>query len=157
MNKSEQLAYKWLQGQGYTDIVFHSHSTPDFTTDNGVFEVKTLDVNTITFSPTQFNQLNKYRNVIILVCDTSDFPIAKIPFDDIKDGQTTWGRIHIRQSLPRHHPVKHITVTLPVFEAFMSFQDYHETHEGILRKLMDMAGKYKAMTNHRKKPSKEIE
>ena len=40
MNKSELKAYKWLQVQDCTNILFHSSSTPDFTTDQGDYEVK---------------------------------------------------------------------------------------------------------------------
>lgn len=155
MNKSERKAFEWLQKQGYTNIVFHSNSTPDFTTDSGEFEVKTLDVNTITFQPNQFNQLSKYNSVHILVCDESDIPIAKIPFDDIKDGQTQWERVRIKQAPPRTHPVKHIVVTLPTYERFMSYQKYCQFREGILIQLMDNADKYLAIVNRRKKKVRE--
>ena len=49
MNKTELLAFNWLQEQGYKGIVFHSRSTPDFTTNKGGVEVKSIDANAISF------------------------------------------------------------------------------------------------------------
>jgi len=56
----------------------------------------------------------------------------------------------------RSDNIKQITIEASIHDRFMSFQVYNESKEGILVKLMDMADKYKAMTNHRKKPKGDV-
>lgn len=146
MNKTEKLAHDWLAKQGYTNIVFHSNSTPDFTTDTEPFEVKKLDSHTITFTHKQFGELQRLTGVKILVFNGEANPIANIPFAEINDNRQEWHDIRIRQTPPRTHPIKTITVSPSTYDKFMSYQEYSESREGILLKLMDMADKYKRRT-----------
>ncbi len=99
MNKTETTAYDLLIKRGHTNVVFHPHSTPDFTTDTHSFEVKVLTGNSIIFYAGQFEQLSKSDKVAIMVYSKNKL-VYTIPFSDIKDGCLTWQGINIIQ-LPR--------------------------------------------------------
>jgi len=94
MKDSEQRAYVWLLSQGYTDIKFHSSSSPDFITNTGEkFEVKKVRNNVIWFGPSQLKQLATMRDVKIIVMDGGENPVAVFPFSEIKNG--FWNSIKI--------------------------------------------------------------
>lgn len=83
MNDTEQLAFNYLREQGYKDIVFHSNSTPDFTTDTKSFEVKPLYGNTIVFYKTQTDFLNANPDTVILVYRDSSNPPLVITYQEL--------------------------------------------------------------------------
>lgn len=77
MNDTEQLAFNYLREQGYKNIVFHSNSTPDFTTNTKSFEVKPTYGNTIIFYKPQADYLNTNQDTVILIYrDNSTIPLA---------------------------------------------------------------------------------
>ncbi|MFA5299267.1 MAG: hypothetical protein WC389_13845 [Lutibacter sp.] len=95
MTKSETNAYNWLVKQGYTNIEFHSNSTPDFTTDNeGYFEIKKPNLeNVIAFTTDQLERLTKLPTCQILIFDNiSTIPLDIIPIKLIQDKPPRWGK-----------------------------------------------------------------
>lgn len=97
MNKTEKIAYEWLEKQGKKDIVFQGHTSPDFVDSEGFgYEIKLSRNRAITFSAGQIDKLNAFKNVIILVMDAHKLePIAQIPIADIQ-GADTWKNYRIR-------------------------------------------------------------
>lgn len=97
MNNSEKKGEAYLISKGYTNIVFRIRETPDFTTDNGMFEIKRSSKNGhISFTHGQHDRICNFENVTILVFnDSSDDPIAEIPFDELRDRPKTWDGIKI--------------------------------------------------------------
>lgn len=106
MNITEKKGYRWLQFQGYKDIVFRARLTPDFVVE-GIksFEVKLARNNTIYITKTQYNQLEKVEGELtILVFNAeSDNPIAIIPFSQIKERPKFWNNIRIIGQHPHRY------------------------------------------------------
>ena len=135
MNKSEQKAEEWLQKQGYTTIQYHSHSTPDFTTDGGGFEVKTLSkFNTIIFRTSQFKSLQQqYPPTIILVYNNLLEQVASFPFSMIADGQKRYKHIRIVTETPL------VEITLPkdLRERLKARKRPHQALAGVIEELLN--------------------
>lgn len=53
MNASESVALEWLQNKGLMGITYNAHRSPDFETENGSYEVKTLSNGRLSFTATQ--------------------------------------------------------------------------------------------------------
>lgn len=113
MNKSEIIAHKWLNQRGYSNIIFHPNTTPDFATDQGDFEVKTLASRGITFTVTQLRHLKQNANTIILVANDTDI-ISHFPFSNIQD-RLHWNGLTIRRQA---QPVRLNAKTIFRLEAF---------------------------------------
>ncbi|MCJ7805159.1 helix-turn-helix domain-containing protein [Patescibacteria group bacterium] len=97
MNKTEQLAYDWLIGQGYTGIKYQYNKTPDFSTKQGVnFEVKKPTHNDyIVFWVAQHQTLTQLNNCTILIFDGLPTPLAIIPFSDIQEDKLILNRYKV--------------------------------------------------------------
>lgn len=98
MNKTEIKGSNWLRRQGYQGFLFYCRQSPDFLTPDGKgFEIKLARNNTIVFFESQVQSLKGHPDVTIVVFDdTSDEPIALIPFREIPLKTSYWRNIHIR-------------------------------------------------------------
>ena len=89
MNVTEKKGYKWLLAQGYSfdDIVFHPRRNPDFiTADGNGYEVKRLYGRKIRFGTIQFEELQIFGGVKVLVFnDESDIPKEILEMSDLAD------------------------------------------------------------------------
>lgn len=63
--------------------------------------------------------------------------------------------IYIYKMPKRGEPTKQIVISPSVHERFLLFREYSEPQEQLLIKIMDMAQKYKNITDHRKKRKQE--
>jgi len=67
MNATEQLAENWLREElGCKSILFQIRGTPDFVTDQGGFEVKTVTSGKVTFHGDQLERLRAARATILI-------------------------------------------------------------------------------------------
>lgn len=94
MNKTEAKAKRWLSRQSI-EVEFNNRRSPDFITPDGIgYEVKLLRQNTITFYPSQVQQLKELETCTILVFNDGDAPIIQIPFKELTI-PGYYGKIHI--------------------------------------------------------------
>lgn len=85
MNRTEVLAHNWLLTNGYTGLVFRSHKTPGFLTEQGdSFEVKLSRNGTIWFACDQFEDLLLMDKAKVLVFSDKSFPDAIIPVEELR-------------------------------------------------------------------------
>jgi len=138
MNKTEQRALRWLESKGYKDITFGHKRTPDFITSNGeLFEVKRLKGRNIYFSDNQFAILQSQPQTMILVFNSSNEPVAEIPFVDIQGGECIWKNsiiIHIESK------VNIIKVHDDVYEDLTNMREESETYSEVIRRLLRLFG-----------------
>lgn len=88
MNKTETLAYQWLQDQGYSvsDIIFRKTDSPDFITADGKgWEVKLVRAGRVFFSTTQVSRLLAHPDCVVafwengLFAGIAPFPELAVP------------------------------------------------------------------------------
>jgi hypothetical protein len=84
MNKTEQIAYKWLQTQNVGGISFDRRGTPDFHTDHGSFEVKRVyGTDTITFSRDQRQKVIDSGAKVLIFRDGDEAPSVVLEASDL--------------------------------------------------------------------------
>jgi len=106
LNITEDKAYRWLQYQGYKDIVFRARLTPDFIVEGGrSFEVKLARNNTIFITKTQYDQLSQTAGELTLLVFSSEGnnPTAIIPFNEIRERPKFWNNIRIIGQHPHRY------------------------------------------------------
>jgi hypothetical protein len=92
MNKTEQKALEYLKLKGAKQIQFNSHNTIDFTTDLGLFEVKT-SVNKgimFTFNQIKFLNGNSQTEVHFLVYEQNTDTPLELSFKELKKQFKIW-------------------------------------------------------------------
>ena len=47
----------------------------------------------------------------------------------------------------RNEPIKTLALTVPTFNRLIRYKLYHESNEGVILKLLDIADKYNALLN----------
>ncbi len=100
MNKTELLAYDWLQKQGYTGVVFQRHHSPDFLTAEGVgFEVKKARNGVIFFTDGQWDSLSRHPDVRVVIFDDTEEPLAIAEFSELVEPPSFWHQFRLTMSL----------------------------------------------------------
>jgi ribosomal protein S27E len=84
MNVIEQKAFEWLKGQGAKEIRFQRRASPDFITDIGLFEVKTVNSGVISFTPNQFHILTGQKEVKYLIYTVGNSEPLLLTYLEIK-------------------------------------------------------------------------
>jgi hypothetical protein len=97
MNKTEKIAMRYLESQGFKNIVYQSNKTPDFLTETvKSFEVKLLRKNTIWFSQKQFESLLKIHDCYILIVDEKENILPVIPAVELHKPDEVWIKYGIK-------------------------------------------------------------
>lgn len=97
MNKTETLAYQWLQDDGYSvsDIIFRPRTSPDFITADGKgWEVKLARRWQVVFTKSQVANLRAHPNVTLLLWGSSHLQDS-VSFKDI-EVPGHWGKYRFR-------------------------------------------------------------
>lgn len=137
MNVSEKIVYNWLiKTKKYkaNEIRYQSRTSPDFICEDGKgYEAKRLNGNSITFSSSQIDNLEK-NNSIIVVTDNEKGKIIKVfLYADIK--KITFPKVYFKN-------LKNITAIQILKETqdmLKQFGIKAETYDSILRRLMKEA------------------
>jgi len=149
MNKTEILAHNWLLANGYTGLVFRSHKTPDFLTEQGQsFEVKLARNGTIWFACDQFEDLILMDNAKVLVFGDKSFPDAIIPAEELRTRPQVWKNVRVLVAA-QHRGVINIRFNDGEYELLEEIAEdanrsvYHWCKETLLKQLTyDVAYKY---------------
>ncbi len=76
MNKTEHVAFRWLERQGHKDIVFSGRDTPDFHTNRGQYEVKRLHGNMVVLTEGQRAKILAAKAKVLVFKDDNKAPVA---------------------------------------------------------------------------------
>ena len=86
MNKTELKAFKWLQKQGYTNVIHQGRKTPDFRTSGGFFEVKLAYGHTLNFTSGQVEKIVGADAKVLVFDDDHDDPVLTVDPDSLEQG-----------------------------------------------------------------------
>lgn len=145
MTITKKIVLEWLVREGYRreDIEFNRYSSPDFILPDGRrIEVKRVAGNTIYFTRKQWENLDDDVE-IALVHESSQEPIAVIPFSEVKkaveSGRRIIGRFRVLIQ-PSSRRVVCIRCDEELYKAFVKFSLDYDSYSEALKDLMIRAG-----------------
>ena len=138
MNATETKAYHYLIEHGYTNIVFHHSTCPDFTTTNGnnAWEVKRIiKPNRIIFYHGQLDQLSEFPMALVMVYSEKGDLLTQILARDIPRHNGTFNCFRIVVNEPS--AFKQINITKEVYEKLKSLQHPGQSMAGVITELLN--------------------